>query len=185
MGGKRHEFVTALYTLGRELQNPETGPAARRELAQLRRGLNGDVRSLDIVFRHDPDQSEVDTWQLVGGLFALHPRVPGEGGGARLGRALGLLDEQKSTKPRLHQLVSVHPSRVGYYARQAVQLVSSSRPDITLNYFRLLDDLVCVRTRPPRHQEAYEVRLRWARDYFRAVHGAQTTTSDDTVEGDN
>lgn len=184
MSGKRHEFVGALYELGRDLEHPETAPTARGELAKLRRGLNDDLRSLDVVFRHDPEQSEVDTWQLVGGLFALHPRVPADGRGVGLGAALGLLESEKSTKPRLQQLVSVHPSRVGYYARQAVQLVRSLRSDVALNYHWLLDDLVCVRTRPARHQEAYEVRLKWAREYFRAAHGARTTTSDDTVEGD-
>ncbi|MEV4757553.1 type I-E CRISPR-associated protein Cse2/CasB [Micromonospora sp. NPDC049559] len=164
---RRRAFVQQLYRLHRALtsENPRLSGEARRTLARLRRSFAGprqEAEAYEFVFPHDPPEREQKLWLLVAGLFALHPHGD-TGTGRSVGTAMRMLaDERVSAQRRFTQLVSVDPDHLPYYLRQMIQLLRSD--DVAIDYHRLLSDLVRMHSG---REAAQEVRLRWARDYYR------------------
>ena len=165
----RRAFIRDVYQLGADLEGDS---GARATLAQLRRGLAGDLRpaALELVHRHDPPEREESVWLLVAGLYAINPanrshRYP-------VGEALGRLEGKDSAEARLRQLLSTSTEGLRHYVRQAVQLVGAK--DLAVDFDGLLADLVVLQRAGPHSRGAYQVRMRWARDF----HRGRSTTSE-------
>lgn len=164
---RRRAFVQELHRLhwAHASDNQRLSGDARRTLARLRRSFASPVQqaeAYEFVFPHDPPKREQELWLLVAGLFALHPH-----GNTARGRTVGgamrlLADERVSAQRRFTQLLSVDPQHLPYYLRQMIQLLRSG--DVAIDYHRLLTDLVSISFGP---ETPHEVRLRWARDYYR------------------
>jgi CRISPR system Cascade subunit CasB len=167
---RRHVFVTYLYGLcaGLDSTNPRRAAESRQVLARLRRSFAGprqEAEAYDVVFAHDPPQAEQEVWLLVAGLFALHPLRRPSGPQRSLGAAMSVLAQRRgeSANRRFVQLVSVDRHSLPHYLRQAVQLLRTE--SVPLDYEKLLTDLVRFLSDNSRDDDAYRVRLNWARDF--------------------
>ncbi|MFD9891737.1 type I-E CRISPR-associated protein Cse2/CasB [Amycolatopsis sp. NPDC059027] len=166
---RRDTFVKALYALhnGAGSGIPRHQSDCRRTLARLRRSLAGprqQSEAYELVFRHDPPESEQDTWLLVAGLFAAHPQ-PHRRGDRSLGTSMRALREKRgeSVTRRFEQLLGREREALPHHLRQLVRLLASD--DVPVNYGALLDDLVILLGDDYREPAAHRVRLRWARDF--------------------
>ena len=164
---RRDAFVGSLYALHYAVTsgNPSRSGEARRTLARLRRSFVGgrqEAEAYDVVFPHQPPESEQKLWLLVAGLFALHP----QGNNARhrsLGAAMrDMVAARPSAARRFTQLLSVEPAALPHYLRQAIQLLRAG--EIAIDYRLLLTHLVDMQVSA---EAAHKVRLRWAQDYHR------------------
>ncbi|WP_261665185.1 type I-E CRISPR-associated protein Cse2/CasB [Deinococcus sp. Marseille-Q6407] len=164
-----------------ELTRLERGP-----LAQLRRGLGGDERSVYWLeglyartgYGEAPKYSK-DALQLLAGLYALKPQARDEGEetdvpaeaeatakavnapsiGKLMGRLYVLQGARPSTEKRFLALLDTDRDGLNYQMRQAVMLLSTK--DLMPDWVRLADDL--LRWGDP-------VRRRWARDFYTEIH---------------
>ncbi|MEV4288899.1 type I-E CRISPR-associated protein Cse2/CasB [Nonomuraea bangladeshensis] len=174
---RRDAYIKYLYSLENALRSdiPRRVSEARRVLARLRNSFveGRQYQAYEIVFQQDPpeDGSEVDTWLLVGGLFALHPLSWMGGGGPRsLGASLGRLQrklESPAVERRLSLLLAKDKQSLPYQLRQTVRLLSMH--DLPVHYGQLLDDLIVLLGRNHRGDIASKVRLKWAREYYMPI----------------
>ncbi|MBL6280236.1 type I-E CRISPR-associated protein Cse2/CasB [Micromonospora fiedleri] len=177
---RRETFVRHLYGLHYAVtsDNRRRSGEARQTLARLRRAFSGgnrEAEAYDVVFPFEPPIDEQDLWLLIAGLFALHPH-----GNTARGRTLGtamqtLVDKRPSTARRFTQLLSLDPTAMPHYLRQAVQLLRTE--DIAIDYLRLLNDLVEMRSS---RERAHQIRLRWARDYHKPTRPPRSKNSPTT-----
>lgn len=169
---RRYAYIKYLYSLENALRSDNAARAAnaRRALACLRHGFveGRQYQAYEIVLQQDPPQdlAEVETWLLVGGLFALHP-LSWKGSAPRtLGASLGRL-QRKLDSPavgrRLSLLLAKDKQTLPHHLRQTIRLLSNH--DVPVNYFQLLDDLVVLLGRDHRSDAASKVRLKWAQEY--------------------
>ncbi|MEU6130779.1 type I-E CRISPR-associated protein Cse2/CasB [Saccharopolyspora sp. NPDC047091] len=168
----RRAFIRDVYRLGDDLADDVGG--TRATLAELRRALAGDLRpaALELVHRHEPPEREERFWLLTAGLYAINPVNP-----ARrypIGEALGRLESKDSAEARLRQLLSTSAEGLVHYARQAVQLVGAH--DLAVDLHPLLTDLITLQSARAHSEGAYQVRMRWARDFHRGRHATTTST---------
>lgn len=181
---RREEFIAHLYRLHYHLTstNPRLQADARRILARLRRsavGARQEVEAYEIVFAHNPPRAEEKSWLLIAGLFALHPQPFPTGPGSRtIGASMRELESRRgeSATKRFLQLVSADSNALPHYLRQAVRLLDSS--DVTLNYRRLLQDVHVLLSDDA--IRAQEVRLEWARDFYRQPSSASASKAAST-----
>ncbi|GAA4533369.1 type I-E CRISPR-associated protein Cse2/CasB [Amycolatopsis samaneae] len=176
---RRDTFVKALYALhhGAASGPPGWRSTCRGRLAHLRRSLAGPrspCAAYDFVFAHEPPESEQDTWLLVAGLFATHPR-PHRRGDRSLGASLRALREKRgdSVARRFEQLLARERATLPHHLRQIVRLLASD--DVPVDYAALLDDLVVLLGEDYRGTAAHRVRLRWARDFHSPAPVPSTT----------
>jgi CRISPR system Cascade subunit CasB len=177
---RRYAFVKDLHVLhaAAESGNAARQAASRRTLAGLRRGLVTGQPQLDaheIVFRHDPPDSELEVWLLIAGLFATNPhRTLAQ---CSLGTSMRALQELRgdSATRRFDQLLQIDRAALPHHLRQIIRLLASD--NIPINYAGLLDDLVLLLGDNRRDQAAHRVRLRWARDFHTAPTTKTTTTT--------
>ena len=180
---RRRRFVRALYGLHWALgQDPPAAAQARQKLARLRRSFAGprqEAEAYSIVFPFDPPVAEQKAWLLVAGLFALHPQSP-TAPGRSVGGAMRLLatDRGDAARRRLEQLLSVDGRHLPHYLRQAMTLLRSA--EITLDFHRLLADLIVLLPSEFTADEAHAVRLRWARDFYRPDRRTTVAGGSDT-----
>ncbi|MBB5157382.1 CRISPR system Cascade subunit CasB [Saccharopolyspora phatthalungensis] len=183
---RRRAFISNLYQLGDALHShghDARTADARKTLAQLRRSLTREYQpaALDFLFEQNPPAREEETWLLVAGLFALAPSSPNHGERRLpLGAAMRKVD-QGASEARMRQLLSVAPNSVAHYVRQAVQLLRGH--NIALNFESLLDDLVTLSSAPPNSRLAHQVRMKWARDFHRAIDSSVHADTDDRSGG--
>lgn len=170
---RRYAYIKYLYSLENALRSDNAARAAnaRRALARLRHSFveGRQYQAYEIVLQQDPPQdlAEVETWLLVGGLFALHP-LSWKGSAPRtLGASLGRL-QRKLDSPavgrRLSLLLAKDKQTLPHHLRQTIRLLSNH--DVPVNYFQLLDDLVVLLGRDHRSDAASKVRLKWAQEYY-------------------
>lgn len=167
LAARRRAFVNYLYGLraGLDSANPRRAAESRQALARLRRSFAGprqEAEAYDLVFAHDPPQAEQHVWLLVAGLFALHPLHRPR---RSLGAAMSVLTQRRgeSVNRRFVQLVSVDRPGLPHYLRQAVQLLRTE--SVPLDYEQLLTDLLKLLRDNSPDDDAYRVRLGWARDF--------------------
>ncbi|ANN17249.1 type I-E CRISPR-associated protein Cse2/CasB [Amycolatopsis orientalis] len=182
---RRDTFVKALYSLhaGASSGIPKRQSECRQALARLRRSLTGSrqqTAAYEIVFRHDPPESEQEVWLLVAGLFATHPQ-PARRGHRSLGSSMRALREKRgdAAARRFEQLLGRERDVLPHHLRQIVRLLASD--DIPVNYSSLLDDLVVLMGEGYRDNSAHRIRLRWARDFHSPDYTATTASTDDTT----
>lgn len=170
--------------------------SARAQLANLRASivqpLGADRTSWQIVFNDFPPELMGNTdqpnrfelaAQLALSLFALHCQsangpihVSGIGFGAavrRLAEARGNTDHDSPTMRRFHELGTANSfSALQYRARGLIQLMRTEKIELDYGVFAkdLCDFLV------PEYQN--NVRLRWARDYYRVPKTTPETTNE-------
>jgi CRISPR system Cascade subunit CasB len=173
---RRDTFIKYLHGLhyGASSGIPQRQSECRQALARLRRSVAGprqQAEAYEIVFRHDPPESEQEIWLLVAGLFALHPQ-PSRGGQRSLGASLRALARERgaSASRRFEQLLGRDRAALPHHLRQIIRLLASD--GIPVNYSRLLDDLVVVMGDDHQDKAAHRIRLGWARDF----HRPDTTT---------
>jgi len=176
---RRDGFISALYALNAGLESsiPKRRAEARQVLARLRRSLvtaRPEPAAYEVVFRHDPPESEQDAWILVAGLFALHPKASRRGDRS-IGTAMQALQEKRgdSATRRFEQLLGRDRAGLPHHLRQIVRLLAAE--GIPVNYAALLDDLVVLMGDKYSEETAHRIRLRWARDFHRK---RKTTTTD-------
>ncbi len=187
---RRNDYVKRLYGLdgARGSANPAVAAQSRRQLAVLRNSFTDgrQVEAYEIVFRADPpdNEAEQDTWLLVGGLYALHPKVWKSGPGPRtLGASFGRLAKKldnTSVHRRFTQLLARDGPALPHHLRQAVRLLSAH--DVPVDYHALLDDLVVLLGNDPRGDRAGRIRLKWAREYHMPVSAERDEEPVDTTE---
>ncbi|KOV83198.1 hypothetical protein ADL03_21265 [Nocardia sp. NRRL S-836] len=139
---------------------------ARQVLARLRRSFSGprqQAEAYDIVFAHNPPESEQEVWLLVAGLFALHPQP--RRNTRSLGASMGKLATQRgaSVNRRFTQLLARDRAALAHQLRQTIRLLDSE--DVPVDYDELLTDLVTLLGDRYRDDEAQRIRLRWAREF--------------------
>jgi CRISPR system Cascade subunit CasB len=180
---RRRLFVDSLYRYHASLEGARPHAAeARRVLARLRRSLAGpqqETEAYDVVFAHDPPESEQEVWLLLAGLFALHPQPrPRADKRGSIGSAMRELAQRRgdSVNRRFQQLLATDPDALPHYLRQSVQLLRSD--NVAVDYSQLLDDLVIVLGPHSRDDDVRRVRLRWARDYHRPPPKEQKSAAD-------
>lgn len=174
----RRNFVAALYRLYWALESPNNrgAPAARQKLAVLRRAFPGsryESAGRGFVSEHGAPDSEVDAWQLVATLFALHSGPPPPRGyGRTFGAAMQRLTAGRhaSAERRFTQLISVSPQSLPHHLRQAIQLLRAD--GIPVDYDRLLDDVVILLG--ANENRARSVRFAWVDDFYRRPAKATT-----------
>lgn len=184
---RRQDYVKFLYGLEGALKsnNPKRVAESRRMLACLRHSFveGRQIQAYEIVFRNNPprDETEQETWLLVGGLFALHPLVWRTSKGLRsLGASLGRLEKKlgsSSVGRRFTQLLARDRQTLPHHLRQAIRLLSAH--DVPVHYGQLLDDLVVLLGNDYRGDEASKVRLKWAREYHMPVSAETPEDSDE------
>jgi CRISPR system Cascade subunit CasB len=184
---QRQEYVKQLDRLERDLRSsiPTRVAESRRVLASLRNSFveGRQLPAYEFVFRNNPprNETEQETWLLVGGLFALHPLSWRNGRGPRsLGASLGKLEKKlgsPSVGRRLTQLLARDKHTLPHHLRQAIRLLSAH--DIPVHYGQLLDDLVVLLGNDHRGDRASAVRLKWAREYHMPV---SADTTEDAAE---
>jgi CRISPR system Cascade subunit CasB len=164
----RKRFVTGLYALGRDLDSgdPHRVAKARRVLARVRRSLNDphylpDV--LGLVLPHSPSREEKEVWIFIAALFSLNPRSASNGWRKPLGVALRDCGTDTSSEARLRQLLTSDWNTLQNRLRQAVRLLQQKK--VSLDYGRLLDDLVELHQAPAGSARAHRVHLRWAEHF--------------------
>ncbi|MFI9382099.1 type I-E CRISPR-associated protein Cse2/CasB [Kutzneria sp. NPDC052558] len=169
---RRYDFIADLYQLGADLTSPvpRRTPEARRTLAHLRRGLAGDrqhVAAYEYIFRHNPSDNEAETWMLIAGLFALHPKPTKISANTSLGAAMGVLARTRkdSVTRRFTQLLGQNSDALPHYLRQCVQLLAHGEQPV--DYRRLLEDVLILTS--PEHcgPRAQDLRLLWIREFHR------------------
>jgi CRISPR system Cascade subunit CasB len=183
---RRREFVAHLHSLhsGLSSPNPRRVAECRQVLARLRRTFAGprqQAEAYEVVFAHDPPESEQEVWLLVAGLFALHPQPRRRSREARsLGSSMGTLEQLRgsSTGRRFTQLLVVDKPALHHYLRQTIRLLVTE--NVPVDYDQLLDDLIVLLSDRYREDEAHRVRLRWARDYHRRPAARPTEDSEQT-----
>jgi CRISPR system Cascade subunit CasB len=179
---RRYAFVKDLHALhaAAESGNAARQAASRRTLAGLRRGLvtgQPQLGAHEIVFRHDPPDSELEVWLLIAGLFAINPhRTLAKRSLGTSMRALQELRSDAATR-RFDQLLQRDRAALPHHLRQVIRLLASD--NIPINYASLLDDLVVLLGNDHRDQAAHRVRLRWARDFHTAPATKATTATTD------
>ncbi|WP_214103566.1 type I-E CRISPR-associated protein Cse2/CasB [Acrocarpospora catenulata] len=184
----RVKYINYLHGLQRALQSdkPHQVADARRTLAQLRHSFveGRQYQAYEIVFQHAPPlrQNEAEVWLLVGGLFALHPLIWKDSGGAHsFGASLGKL-RKKLDSPAVDRRLTVLLAKDGHslphHVRQAVRLLSAH--DVPVHYRQLLDDLVVLLGEDHRGDVASRVRLRWAQEYYLPTTAASSDDADAT-----
>ena len=158
----------------------------RGQLAQLRRGLGGDERSvywLEGLYARTgygaAPKPTRDALQLLAGLYALRPQardegeepdIPGEAAAAAkaehapsIGRLMGRLyvaqGARPSTEKRFLALLDADRDGLNYQMRQAVMLLATE--DLTPDWVRLASDLL---------HWGDPVRRRWAREFYSEIH---------------
>lgn len=192
---RRDAYIKYLYGLENALRSniPQRASEARRVLARLRHSFveGRQYQAYEIVFQQDPpqDSSEVDTWLLVGGLFALHPLSwRGWGGPRSLGASLGRLQrklESPAVGRRLSLLLAKDKQTLPHHLRQTVRLLSAH--DLPVHYGRLLDDLIVLLGKNHRGDAASKIRLKWAQEYYMPISASTPEGSDqpsiDSPEG--
>ncbi|MFG1879405.1 type I-E CRISPR-associated protein Cse2/CasB [Sphaerisporangium sp. NPDC049003] len=184
---RREAYIKYLYGLESALRSndPNRAANARQMLARLRHSFveGKQYQAYEIVFRQDPpeDSAEVETWLLVGGLFALHPlNWRGSARPRSLGASLGRLQKKLDSPAvdrRLSLLLAKDIQALPHHLRQTIRLLSAH--DVPVHYGRLLDDLVVLLGRDHRGDKASKVRLKWAQEYYMPV---SATTDEDSDE---
>ncbi|MEU8109517.1 type I-E CRISPR-associated protein Cse2/CasB [Nonomuraea muscovyensis] len=187
---RRHAYVKYLYGLESALRSDNGARAAnaRRALACLRHSFveGRQYQAYEIVLQQDPpqDQAEVETWLLVGGLFALHPLSWKSSGPRTLGASLGRL-QRKLDSPavgrRLSLLLAKDRQTLPHHLRQTIRLLSAH--DVPVNYDQLLDDLVVLLGRDHRSDAASKVRLKWAQEYYMPTSATSSKESKELSPG--
>lgn len=116
---------------------------------------------------------------LVAGLYAAHPR---HCGGAPLARGLGQVKirrDSTSIERRFIALLSADAESLPVHLRHAVALLAAE--ELPCDYTQLADDL--ARWLDPWQDEARDrVRQRWAREFYRQLAQADTTTETAATE---
>lgn len=187
---RRDAYIKYLYGLENALRSndPRRASEARQVLARLRHSFveGRQYQAYEIVFQQDPpqDSSEVETWLLVGGLFALHPLNWRGGGGPRsLGASLGKLQksmESPAVGRRLSLLLAKDKQTLPHHLRQTIRLLSAH--DVPVHYGRLLDDLIVLLGKDHRGDNASKVRLKWAREYYMPVSATTDRSNQPSIE---
>jgi CRISPR system Cascade subunit CasB len=168
---RRDAFISSLYALRAGAESGILGRQSecRQTLARLRRSLRSgqpEPGVYEVVFRHDPPESEQEAWLLVAGLFATNPQ-PASRGDRSIGSAMRTLREKRgeAASRRFEQLLTRDQAGLAHHLRQIVRLLASDK--VPVNYARLLDDLVVLLGDDHRGEAAHRTRLRWARDFHR------------------
>lgn len=164
----------------RELSRLERG-----KLAQLRRGLGGDERSvywLEGLYARtgylEASPTGKEALKLVAGLYALKPKAQDDGDAAEqsaeiapepsrkavsIGKQMGQLylrqDRRPSTEKRFLALLDADREGIGHHMRQAVTLLATA--DLTPDWEKLVTDLLYWNDR---------TRREWARDFYAEIY---------------
>lgn len=178
---RRRAFTTYLYRLHSGLSSPipQRVSESRQALARLRRSFSGprqQAEAYDIVFAHDPPESEQEVWLLVAGLFALHPQPRRHS--RSLGASMGKLATLRgaSVTRRFTQLLARDRDALAHQLRQTIRLLDSE--NVPVDYDQLLDDLAVLLGDRYRDDAAQRIRLRWAREYHRPAPRESTEDSE-------
>lgn len=182
---RRRAFTNYLYRLHSGLSSPipQHVSESRQALARLRRGFSGprqQAEAYNIVFAHDPPESEQEVWLLVAGLFALHPqpRRHARSLGASMGKLATL--RGSSVTRRFTQLLARDRDALAHQLRQTIRLLDTE--NVPVDYDQLLDDLVVLLGDRYRDDDAQRIRLRWAREYHRPAPRESIEDSDATAD---
>jgi CRISPR system Cascade subunit CasB len=168
------KYISQLHAIHHDLTSglPKRVSDARRKLAKLRQGLieGRQEQAYDVVFSTSMPNvpADQDTWVLVGGLFAIHPKVWTRRSSPRtIGASMGELARRAANADtvsrRFTQLLGRDRQSLPHHLRQAVTLLATR--DTPIHYGQLLDNLTVLLGHDPRGERASQVRLTWAREY--------------------
>lgn len=167
----------------------------RGKLAQLRRGLGGDNRSvywLEGLYARtgyaEATPTGKEALRLVAGLYALKPKALDDGDepeqsaetapealrkAVSIGKQMGQLylqqDRRPSTEKRFLALLDADREGIGYHMRQVVTLLDTA--DLTPDWERLVTDLLYWSDR---------TRKGWAQDFYAEIFREENRQDDKT-----
>lgn len=145
----------------------------RGALARLRRSVGKEVpsaESLRLVAPYLPDDKRrswrVRCYELVAGLFGLHPAA---GGSGNMGNTFQRLGYHESAQKRFAALLESDADDLPYRLRQAVSLARSR--DVPIDWLRLLRDI------QEWNRGDRRVQYWWARAYWGTADSRETQTT--------
>lgn len=191
-----HDFLEWLETQIKLRDVPKKGGAARKAVANIRRGARNNLHGSYDIARVAPyigeylsdRMTDADEWlSVIGALYATsYANVP-QSSGVSMGRALRRLrDTEKgndSLEARFMFLLNSSEESLPGHLRQMIGLMDAAQKNIGLDWRQLFDDVQRwdQRERP--------IQKKWLREFYRGEPKDDTQKSTDSatteIEGDN